>query len=83
MNEVEKRLKIAVGLNLDPAIVSPEDVKFAWFPVYGWDYVAETHRMLWLEKVIRFRPLGLISEYFTYAGSEKQDQRTEKWLKGI
>jgi hypothetical protein len=72
MNEVDRRLKNAVETNADPAVVSPSGIKFALFPVFGWDYVTRKHRRLWLEQVIWFRALGLLTEYFTYAGSERE-----------
>lgn len=72
MNEVERALHIAITTNADPAIVSPEGVKFAWAPVFGWDHITRTHRSLWMEWVIWFRPLGLLTEYSSYEGSEKK-----------
>jgi hypothetical protein len=72
MNEVDRRLQCAIATNADPAVVSPSGVKFAWAPVSGWDYASRTHRQLWLERVIWFRPLGLLNEYSTYAGSERE-----------
>ena len=70
MNIVDERLQYALVTNADPAVVSPSGTWFAWRPVYGWDYHRKCHRMIWLEKVAWFRPLGLLTEYFTAAGSE-------------
>jgi hypothetical protein len=71
-SEFDRRLQAAVATNADPAVVSPSGVAFAWFPVWGWDYVARRHRRLWWEKIIWFAPLGLLIEYSTYAGSERE-----------
>jgi len=69
-SEVDRRLKLAMATKADPRVVSPQGTMFAWRPVYGWDYRTQSHRKLWLEKVIWFRPLGLLTEYSAYAGSE-------------
>lgn len=71
-NEVERRLRIAIATKADPAVVSPTKTVFAWRPVYGWDVKTECFRKLWLEWVVRFRPLGLLSEYSAYKGSETE-----------
>lgn len=72
MNVVDRRLRAAIATGADPKIVSPSGTRFAWRSVYGWDYQQNRSRRLWLEKVNWFRPLGLLTEYFTYAGSEKE-----------
>lgn len=69
---IDQRLQLAIATNADPAVVSPSGTHFAWRPVTGWDYEMKCHRRLWLEKVIWFRPLGLLTEYSTYAGSEQE-----------
>lgn len=71
-NPVDVQLQAAVETNADPAVVSPSRTWFAWRPVFGWDYRRRYHRFIWLERVIWFRPLGLLNEYFTYAGSEEE-----------
>jgi hypothetical protein len=71
-DEVDRRLAAAIASNADPAVVSPSGVKFAVLPVWGWDYVARRHRRLWLEQVVWFRPLGLLTEYSTCAGSGRE-----------
>jgi len=67
-SEVDRRLDLAVRLNLDPAKVSPERRWFAWYPVWGLDYALKCRRWLWLETVTCFCPLGLIWEYYTIEG---------------
>jgi hypothetical protein len=71
-DEVDRRLEAAIATNADPAIVSPSGTRFAWTRVWGWDHVTRQHRWLWMERVIWFRPLDLLTEYATYAGSEKE-----------
>lgn len=61
---------MAISANADPAVVSPTKIVFAWRPVWGWDFRKQCHRMIWLERVIRFTPLGMFHEYQTYAASE-------------
>lgn len=72
MSEFDRRLRLAVTTNADPKVVSPTDVVFAWLPVFGWDHILRRHRRLWLERVVRFRPLRILTEYSTYAGSGRE-----------
>jgi len=72
VNEVERRLNWAIQSNADPKKMSPSGTCFAWRPVYGWDYKLGDSRWIWLERVNWFKPLGLLTEYKTYAGSETE-----------
>lgn len=72
MSELDRILRNAIETNADPRIVSPSGTSFAWIPVFGWDHITKSHRKIWMERVIWFRPLGLFTEYSTYAGSEQE-----------
>jgi len=72
MTRTEHSLQQAIATNADPSIVSPSGTCFAWRPIYGWNHKTRSRTRLWLQNIIWFRPLGLLTEYSSYAGSERE-----------
>lgn len=56
--DVGLRLDIATSLGLDPKVISPGGIWFAWRPVR-----LETGGWAWMRRVRWFKPLGLMTEY--------------------
>jgi hypothetical protein len=72
--------------NADPRAVSPSGFWFAWYPVFGWDFRQRCRRFIWRERVLWFRPFGLLTEYQTYVGSEAEHHDKHgcySWERGI